>query len=44
MRYKTALIEKIKSDVQEKPEEDERHLPDIPIPDYPLKEGMLEKV
>lgn len=43
VRYKTALIDKIKSDVQEKPEEDERHLPDIPIPDYPLKEGMLEK-
>lgn len=43
VRYKTALIEKIKSDVQSTDEPDERKLPDIPDPDYALKEGMMEK-
>lgn len=44
VRYKTALISKVKEDVQATEEEDPRKLPDIPVPDYPLKEGTLDKV
>lgn len=43
LRYKDALIEKIKEDAQGGDDEDGNKLPAIPVPDYPLKEGMMDK-
>jgi hypothetical protein len=43
IHYKDALIEKVKAEAQPE-EEDERQLPDFPIPDYELKTGSLTKV
>ncbi len=43
IRYKDALIAKIKEDAQASEEEDPNHLPAIPVPDYPLKEGIMDK-
>lgn len=40
--YKDALIAKIKEESQPQ-EEDERLLPDAPVPDYELKSGVLTK-
>jgi len=42
IHYKDALIEKVKAEAQPE-EEDERQLPDFPIPDYELKTGSLTK-
>ena len=43
LKYKDALIEKLKEEAQPE-EEDPRLLPDAPIPDYELKSGTLIKV
>lgn len=43
LQYKDALIEMLKDEAQPE-EEDERLLPDAPIPDYELKTGMMTKV
>lgn len=43
LRYKDALIAKIKEDAQGGDEEDPNKLPAIPDPDYPLKEGTMDK-
>jgi hypothetical protein len=43
LRYKDALIEKIKGDATSTEEEDPNNLPAIPVPDYPLMEGIMEK-
>lgn len=42
MHYKDALIEHIKNGAAPEPE-DERQLPDCPIPDYELKSGTMQK-
>mmetsp|Transcript_4539 Transcript_4539/g.9262 ORF Transcript_4539/g.9262 Transcript_4539/m.9262 type:complete len:554 (-) Transcript_4539:255-1916(-) len=42
LQYKDALIEMLKDEAQPE-EEDERLLPDAPIPDYELKTGMMTK-
>jgi hypothetical protein len=42
MHYKDALISKIKEEAQPE-EEDDRKLPDAPIPDYELKSGTMMK-
>jgi len=43
LRYKDALISKVKDDAQGGEEEDPNRLPAIPDPDYPLKEGTMDK-
>lgn len=43
LRYKDALIAKIKEDAQGGDEEDPNKLPAIPDPDYALKEGTMDK-
>lgn len=43
LRYKDALIAKIKEDAQGGDDEDPNKLPAIPVPDFPLKEGTMDK-
>lgn len=43
LRYKDALIAKIKDDATSSEAEDPNKLPEIPVPDYPLMEGIMEK-
>lgn len=43
LRYKDALIAKVKAEAQEGDEEDPNKLPAIEDPDFPLKEGTMDK-